>query len=123
MKYYSEILRKTFDTVKELNDAETAEKERVLAKQKEEAARTEEIRAAKEALKKAKEEYVASLQVCRENLSRVGEAEQKLVDLERKYKSLSTDFSDGVLKKTGNTEDKDGDWMVRDFYNFLRKFL
>lgn len=115
MKYYSEILRKTFDTVKELNDAETAEKERVLAKQKEEAARTEEI-------KKAKEEYVASLQVCRENLSRVGEAEQKLVDLERKYKSLS-DYSDGVLKKSGDTGDKDGDWMVRDFYNFLRKFL
>ena len=28
MKYYSEILRKTFDTVKELNDAEAAEKER-----------------------------------------------------------------------------------------------
>lgn len=122
MKYYSEILRKTFDTVKELNDAETAEKEGVLAKQKEEAARTEEIKAAKEALKKAKEEYVASLQVCRENLSRVGEAEQKLVDLERKYKSLS-DYSDGVLKKSGDTGDKDGDWMVRDFYNFLRKFL
>lgn len=123
MKYYSEILRKTFDTVKELNDAETMEKEKVLAKQKEEGARTEEIKAAKEALKKAKEEYVASLKVCRENLSRVGEAEQKLVDLERKYKSLSTDFSDGILKKSGDTEDKDGDWMVRDFYNFLRKFL
>mgnify|MGYP007006895128 FL=1 len=123
MKYYSEILRKTFDTVKELNDVETAEKEKVLAKQKEDAARTEEIKAAKEALKKAKEEYVVSLKACRENLSRVGEAEQKLVDLERKYKSLSTDFSDGVLKKAGATGDKDGDWMVRDFYNFLRKFL
>lgn len=122
MKYYSEILRKTFDTVKELDDAETAEKEKVLARQKEDAARAEEISAAKEALKKAKEEYVASLKVCRENLSRVGEAEQKLVDLERKYKSLS-DYSDGVLKKAEDSGDKDGDWMVRDFYNFLRKFL
>lgn len=122
MKYYSEILRKTFDTVKELDDAETAEKEKVLARQKEDAARTEEISAAKEALKRAKEEYVASLKVCRENLSRVGEAEQKLVDLERKYKSLS-DYSNGVLKKSEDSVDKDGDWMVRDFYNFLRKFL
>ena len=122
MKYYSEILRKTFDTVKELDDAETAEKEKVLARQKEDAARAEEISTAKEALKKAKEEYVASLKVCRENLSRVGEAEQKLVDLERKYKSLS-DYSNGVLKKSEDSVDKDGDWMVRDFYNFLRKFL
>ena len=122
MKYYSEILRKTFDTVKELDDAETAEKEKVLARQKEDAARAEEISAAKEALKKAKEEYVASLKVCRENLSRVGEAEQKMVDLERKYKSLS-DYSNGVPKKAEDSVDKDGDWMVRDFYNFLRKFL
>lgn len=122
MKYYSAILRKTFDTVKELDDAETAEKEKVLARQKEDAARAEEISTAKEALKKAKEEYVASLKVCRENLSRVGEAEQKLVDLERKYKSPS-DYSNGVLKKSEDSVDKDGDWMVRDFYNFLRKFL
>ena len=89
MKYYSEILRKTFDTVKELNDAEAAEKEKALEKQKEEAARTEEIKAAKEAVEKAKEEYVASLKACREALSRWTAAERELVAVENKNRSAS----------------------------------
>ena len=71
MKYYSEILRKTFDTVKELNDAEAAEKEKVLEKQKEEAARTEEIKAAKEAVEKAKEDDEASRKDCYEAVTRL----------------------------------------------------
>ena len=53
MKYYSEILQKTFDTVKELNDAEAAEKENAVLKQKEKDAHTAEIKAAKEAVEKA----------------------------------------------------------------------
>lgn len=87
MKYYSEILRKTFDTVKELNDAETAEKEKVLEKQKEEAARTEEIKAAKEAVEKAKEEYEIAFKACREALSRWSAAERELVAVKNKNRS------------------------------------
>ena len=89
MKYYSEILRKTFDTVKELNDAETAEKEKVLEKQKEEAVRTEEIKAAKEAVEKAKEEYEAAFKVCREALSRWSAAERELVAVKNRNRAAS----------------------------------
>ena len=89
MKYYSEILRKTFDTVKELNDAETAEKEKVLEKQKEEAARTEEIKAAKEAVEKAKEEYEAALKVCSKAMDRWSAAERELVAVEKKNRSAA----------------------------------
>lgn len=112
MKYYSEILRKTFDTIEALETAETEEKKRVVAKQKEEDARAEEIKAAKEAVEKAKEEYLFSLKICRENLSRLSEAERKLTDLEKKYNSPTTPrskYSD--------------DWMIGDLYTFLRKFL
>ena len=89
MKYYSEILRKTFDTVKELNDAEAAEKEKVLEKQKEEAARTEEIKAAKEAVEKAKEEYEIAFKACREALSRWSAAERELVAVKNRNRSAS----------------------------------
>ena len=89
MKYYSEILRKTFDTVKELNDAEAAEKEKVLEKQKEEAARTEEIKAAKEAVEKAKEEYGIAFKACREALSRWSTAEKELVAVENRNRAAS----------------------------------
>lgn len=87
MKYYSEILRKTFDTVKELNDAETAEREKALEKQKEEATRTEEIKAAKEAVEKAKEEYEIALKACREALSRWSAAERELIVVKNRNRS------------------------------------
>ena len=89
MKYYSEILRKTFDTVKELNDAETAEKEKVLEKQKEEAARKAEIDAAKKVRDDAKTEYEAALKVCREALSRWSTAERELTIVENRNRSAS----------------------------------
>ena len=104
MKYYSEILQKTFDTVKELNDEEAAEKEKVLEKQKEEAARTEEIKVAKEAVEKAKEEYEAALKVCREALSRWSTAERELVAAKNRnryeagYSQTSDDFKKFIEK-------------------------
>lgn len=113
MKYYSEILHKTFDTVEELDTAEKAEKENTLAKKKEEDARAKEINAAKEAVKKAREECVSSFEVYREKLSRLRETEQKLVDLEKKHASLTTT----------STKDVDGDWAVKDLYDLLRRFL
>ena len=89
MKYYSEILRKTFDTVKELNDAEAAEKEKVLERQKEEDARTAEIKAAKEAVEKAKEEYDIAFKACREALSRWSAAERELVAVKNRNRSAA----------------------------------
>ena len=100
MKYYSEILGKVFDTVEELNDAETAEKENALAKQKEEAARTEEINAAKEAVKKAKKDYDDALKVCREALSRWTTAERELADAKNRnrYEAGHSQTSDDFKK-------------------------
>lgn len=89
MKYYSEILSKVFDTVEELNNAETAEKEKVLAKAKEDAARTEEINAAKEAVKRAKEDYEVALKVCHEALARWSAAERELVVIEKRNRSAT----------------------------------
>ena len=104
MKYYSEILQKTFDTVKELNDAETAEKENAVLKQKEKDARTAEIKAAKEAVEKAKKEYEAALKVCREALSRWTTAERELADAKDRnrygagYSQTDDDFKKFIEK-------------------------
>lgn len=89
MKYYSEVLNKNFDTVEDLETAEKAEKEKVLAKAKEDAARKEEIDAAKEAVKRAKEDYEVALKVCREALSRLGKAERELIAVEKKNRSAT----------------------------------
>lgn len=84
MKYYSEVLNKNFDTIEDLESAEKAEKKKVLAKAKEDAARKAEIDAAKKACDDAKADYEAALKVCREALSRWSAAEKELVAVERR---------------------------------------
>ena len=108
MKYYSEVLNKNFDTIEDLESAEKAEKKKVLAEAKENAARKAEIDAARKARDDAKADYEAALKVCREALSRWSAAEKELTAVEKKY---------GLLV------DKDGDWIFRDFSNLLCKFL
>ena len=68
MKYYSEVLNKNFDTIEDLESAEKAEKKKVLAKAKEDAARKAEIDAAKKVCDAAKADYEDALKVCREAL-------------------------------------------------------
>ena len=70
MKYYSEVLNKNFDTIEDLESAEKAEKKKVLAKAKENAARKAEIDAAKKACNAAKADYEASRKACYEALTR-----------------------------------------------------
>ena len=82
MKYYSEILNKNFDTIEDLESAENAEKEKVLAKAKEDAARKAEIDA-------AKADYEEALKVCREALARLSAAKRKLVTIENKNRAAS----------------------------------
>lgn len=88
MKYYSEVLNKNFDTVEDLEVAEKAEKERVVAKTKEDAALKAEIDAAKEIRDNAKADYCVALNACREALSRWNEAEKKLSAVETKNRSV-----------------------------------
>ena len=106
MKYYSEVLNKNFDTVEDLDAAEKAEKKKALAKAKEDAARKEEIEAAKKKRDDAKADYEAVLKVCREALSRWSAAEKELVAVERKNSpvinpsQLNDDFME-LVKKWG----------------------
>lgn len=88
MKYYSEVLNKNFDTVEDLEAAERVEKERVIAKTKEDAALKAEIDAAKKNRDDAKADYCAALNACHEALSRWNEAEKKLSDVEAKNRSV-----------------------------------
>ena len=89
MKYYSEVLNKNFDTIEDLESAEKTEKEKVLAKAKEDAARKAEINAAKKACDDAKADYENALKVCREALDRWNAAERELVTIENKHRSAS----------------------------------
>ncbi len=88
MKYYSEVLNKNFDTVEDLEVAEKIEKERVIAKTKEDAALKAEIDAAKKIRDDAKADYYAALNARRDALSRWNEAEKKLSDVEAKNRSV-----------------------------------
>ena len=103
MKYYSEVLNKNFDTIEDLESAEKAEKKKVLAEAKENAARKAEIDAAKKARDDAKADYEAALKVCREALSRWSTAEKELAAVENKNKSVMTADSsqtyDDFIKK------------------------
>ena len=89
MKYYSEVLNKNFDTIEDLESAEKTEKEKVLAKAKEDAARKAEINAAKKACDDAKADYENALKVCREALDRWNAAERELVTIDNKNRSAS----------------------------------
>ena len=89
MKYYSEVLNKNFDTIEDLESAEKTEKEKVLTKAKEDAARKAEIDAAKKACNAAKADYEDALKVCREALARWSAAERKLVALENRNRAAA----------------------------------
>ena len=89
MKYYSEVLNKNFDTIEDLESAEKTEKEKVLTKAKEDAARKAEIDAAKKACEAAKADYEAALKVCHEALARWSAAERKLVAVENRNRSVA----------------------------------
>ena len=89
MKYYSEVLNKNFDTIEDLESAEKAEKKKILAKAKEDAARKAEIDAAKKVCDAAKADYEDALKACREAFARWNAAERELVTVENKNRSAS----------------------------------
>ena len=90
MKYYSEVLNKNFDTIEDLESAEKTEKEKVLTKVKEDAARKAEIDAAKKACDAAKADYEDALKVCREALARWSAAERELTAIENRNRSAAS---------------------------------
>lgn len=89
MKYYSEVLNKNFDTIEDLESAEKAEKEKVLAKTKEDAARKAEIDAAKKVCDAAKVNYVVAFKAYQEALDRLNAVERELAVLENKNRAAA----------------------------------
>ena len=89
MKYYSEVLNKNFDTIEDLESAEKTEKEKVLTKAKEDAARKAEIDAAKKVCDAAKADYEDAVKACREALARWSAAERELVAVENRNRSVA----------------------------------
>ena len=89
MKYYSEVLNKNFDTIDDLESAEKVEKEKAIAKAKEDADRKAEIDAAKKVRDAAKADYEEALKVCREALARWSAAERELVTVENRNRAAS----------------------------------
>lgn len=63
MKYYSEVLKKVFDTVDALNEAESA----ILNKEQEKQRRTEELSAARKVAEEAEKKYFALLKAYRQD--------------------------------------------------------
>ena len=86
MKYYSEILKKNFDTVEDLETAESNEKERVVKAEKErmaaEAERKEKVAVAKAEFDEALRDYKSAVKKCDET---VAEMKRLLINAETRY--------------------------------------
>ena len=87
MKYYSEILNKNFDTIEDLDAAEKAEKNHLVEKAKEDAARKAEIEAAKKKRDEAKADYEASRKACYEALTRWYNADKEYRVIEERNRN------------------------------------
>lgn len=86
MKYYSEILKKNFDTVEDLEAAESKEKKRIVDAEKErmaaEAARKEKVTVAKAELDEALQDYKSAIKRYDETIT---EMKKLLINAETKY--------------------------------------
>ena len=82
MKYYSEILNKNFDTIEDLESAEKAEKEKVLAKAKEEEEQKEKLESARKIRDEKRKEYTSLILACNRALSELKEADANVKDIE-----------------------------------------
>ncbi len=82
MKYYSEVLNKNFDTIDDLELAEKVEKEKVLAKAKEEEEQKEKLESARKIRDEKRKEYTSSILACNRALSELKEADVNVKDIE-----------------------------------------
>lgn len=110
MKYYSEVLRKTFDTIEDLETAEKTEREKAMAKAKEEAARTEEINAAKKKRDDAKADYEASRKACYEALTRWYNADKEYRVIEARNRNAISSSNYKSSKASSGTSISDIDF-------------
>lgn len=98
MKYYSEILKKNFDTVEDLETAESNEKERVVKAEKErmaaEAERKEKATVAKAEFDEALQDYKSAIKKYDETIAEMKKllinAETKYFEKKRKYEEVTS---------------------------------
>lgn len=81
MKYYSEILNKTFDTVKDLETAEMKEKNRLVEKAKAEENKKKELEEATKAMKEAYRNYSVSRAASDDAYCKYLEARKKYLEV------------------------------------------
>lgn len=81
MKYYSEILNKTFDTVDALETAEREEKSRLVEKAKAEDDKKKKLEEATKAMEKAYQDYSVARDACDDAYSKYIGARRKYLDV------------------------------------------
>lgn len=97
MKYYSEILKKNFDTVEDLETAESNEKERVAKAEKErmavEAERKEKVAVAKAEFDEALRDYQSAAKKYDETIAEMKRllinAETRYLEKKKKYEEIA----------------------------------
>lgn len=97
MKYYSEILKKNFDTVEDLETAESNEKERVVKAEKErmaaEAERKEKVAVAKAEFDEALRDYKSAVKKFDETIAEMKRmlinAETRYLEKKKKYEEIA----------------------------------
>lgn len=119
MKYYSEILKKNFDTVEDLETAESNEKERVVKAEKErmaaEAERKEKVAVAKAEFDEALQDYKSAVKKFDET---VAEMKRMLINAETRYLEKKKKYEEATCADlTGNW---DSEYPYRLFDMFKR---
>lgn len=104
MKYYSEILKKNFDTVEDLETAERNEKERVVKAEKErmaaEAERKEKVAVAKAEFDEALRDYKSAVKKYDETIA---EMKRLLINAETRYLEKKKKYEEATCADlTGN---------------------
>lgn len=119
MKYYSEILKKNFDTVEDLETAERNEKERVVKAEKErmaaEAERKEKIAVAKAEFDEALQDYKS---VVKKYNDTIAEMKRLLINAETRYLEKKKKYEETTC--AGLIENWDSEYPYRLFDMFKR---
>lgn len=123
MKYYSEVLNKNFDTIEDLEAAEKTEKEKVLAKAKEEEQK-EKLESARKIRDEKRKEYTSSILACNRALSELKEADANVKDIENSIshkKSTSSFYAYANIDGKEFYSESEDAWKM--LFEFLKKYV
>ena len=120
MKYYSEILKKNFDTVEDLETAERNEKERVVKAEKErmaaEAERKEKIAVAKAEFDEALRDYKSAVKKYDETIA---EMKRLLINAETRYLEKKKKYEETAGAGSAGNWDSEYPYRLFDMFKEL----